>query len=236
MRVTFLGTGVAVSVAGKSQQSLLVEDNRLVLIDCGFGAMLRLEQAGYSVTDLDAIVLTHFHLDHCGELMGILKARWLENAGKIDIYSPEGGRSFLSSFLSSSPYLTGKIRFSLREVRDGKSFSVGGLKFEARKTRHSVESLGYVINGVLVSGDTSAFPELYHDVDTVIHEMSLDFGGSADFHTSPENFADNVRDVREAYFVHLYPPAYENRKGIAEFLGKRGIRAEYPDDLEVLML
>lgn len=236
MKIVFLGTGVAVSLAGKAQQSILIEDDRLVLLDCGFGTMLRLEQARYDVTDLHAIVLTHFHLDHCGELMGILKARWLSGGKKIDIYAPEGGRSFMNSFLSASPYLTGKLDFRLHEVRDGEHFSVGSLKFEARKTRHSVESVGYAVNGVLISGDTSAFPDLYRDVETVIHEMSLDFGGRADFHTSPENFAEHAEGVRSAHLIHMYPPAYSRREEIGKYLEKRGITAEFPDDLEVLKL
>lgn len=236
MRITFLGTGVAVSLAEKAQQSILVEDDRLVLLDCGFGAMLRLQQAGYDVTDIDSLVLTHFHLDHCGELIGILKARWLSNAEKLKIYAPKGAESFLNGFLSASPYLLGKLNFRIVELDDGEKFQVGGMKFEARRTRHSLESLGYVINGVLISGDTSAFPELYEDVDMTIHEMSLDFGGHADYHTSPENFAENVRSVRRAYLIHLYPPAFRNRKKIAEFLAKRGVTAEFPDDLSVLSL
>ncbi|MBE8540606.1 MBL fold metallo-hydrolase [Geoglobus acetivorans] len=236
MKITFLGTGVAVSLAGKAQQSILIEDDKLVLVDCGFGTMLRLQQAGYDATDIDAIVLTHFHLDHCGELMGILKARWLNGAKKIDIHAPEGARNFMDSFFSASPYLIGKPDFRVYEVSDGDIFSIGHLKFEARKTIHSLESLGYAVNDVLISGDTSAFSGLYHDVDTVIHEMSLDFGGKPDFHTSPENFAENAGNIRKAYFIHLYPPAYGNRKNIAAFLEKKGVRAEYPNDLEVLML
>lgn len=82
MKVTFLGTGVAVPLAKKAQSSLLIEDDKLILVDCGFGCMLRLEEAGYSPSDLDAILITHFHTDHCGELIGILKARWLESERK----------------------------------------------------------------------------------------------------------------------------------------------------------
>ncbi|AIY90225.1 MBL fold metallo-hydrolase [Geoglobus acetivorans] len=236
MKITFLGTGVAVSLAEKAQQSILIEDDRLVLVDCGFGTMLRLQQAGYDVTDLDAVVLTHFHLDHCGELMGILKARWLSGAGKLKIYAPKGAESFHNSFLSASPYLLGKLDFGVLELEDGERFMIGSMRFEARKTRHSLESLGYVINGVLISGDTSAFPELYEDVEVTVHEMSLDFGGRADYHTSPENLAENAESVREAYLIHLYPPAYGNREKIAEFLRKKGVAAEFPDDLEVLSL
>ena len=230
IRIVFLGTGVAVNVANKAQQSILMEDDRLILIDCGYGTMLRLHQAGYSVSDLDAIILTHFHLDHCGELMGILKARWLNNAGKIDIYSPVGGKEIFEYFLLASRYLNGKLKCKIHEIRDGESFSVGNMKFRARKTVHSMESMACIIEDLLISGDTSAFPELYEDVNFAIHEMSLDFGGNPDFHTSPENFAENAHSIERAWLIHLYPPAYRNRDTISGFLEKKGISVHFPDD------
>ena len=236
MKITFLGTGVAVNVANKAQQSILIEDDRLVLVDCGYGAMLKLHQAGYDVKDLDAILLTHFHLDHCGEVMGILKARWLSDADELAIYTPESGKGAIEAFLQASPYLSGKLKYRVHELKDGSSFSIGGMRFSARKTIHSVKSLAYFVNGLLISGDTRAFPELYHDADAVIHEMSLNFEGNADFHTSPENFAENASSVSKAYLIHLYPPAYINRRKIADFLEKKGIKAYFPDDLEKIEL
>ncbi len=236
MKITFLGTGVSVNVANKAQQSILIEDDKLVLVDCGYGAMLRLHQAGYDVKDLDAILLTHFHLDHCGEIMGILKARWLSDADEIAIYTPKGGEKGFEAFLQAFSYLSGKLRYRIYELKDGTSFSIGSMRFSARKTVHSVESLAYFINGLLISGDTCAFPELYHDVDVAVHEMSLDFGGNADFHTSPENFAKNAGSISKAYLIHLYPPAYLNRKKIAGFLEEKGIKTYFPDDLERIEL
>ena len=234
MRIVFLGTGVAVGFGKKAQQSILIEDDRIVLVDCGFGTMVRLQEHNIATDELDAIVITHFHLDHCGELLGILKARWLSDCEKIDVFTPEGGESFMDSMLNSSPYLINKLRFKIREIGSGESFSVGGLRFTAIKTRHSIESMGIKTGDLLISGDTSAFPELYEDVSYVIHEMSLDFGGKADFHTSPENFAENAVGIRKAFLIHMYPPAYNNRMNIANYLEKHGISAEFPDDLRVL--
>lgn len=219
------------NVAGKAQQSLLLEDEFKILLDCGFGTMIRLAQAGVGVTDIDAIVLTHFHLDHCGELMGILKARWLLGGECIEIFAPKGARNFIESLLHASHYLRGKVSFRLHEVSDGEKFSINGMEFEARAVKHSIYGLAYAHGDVLFSGDTSAFRELYRDVDTVIHELSLDFGSKADFHTSPENFVESA-DVSSAYFIHMYPPAFENRKRIEEFMKENGINASFPDDLE----
>ncbi len=232
MKITFLGTGVAIDVAGKAQSSLIIEEDKVIMLDCGFGAMLRLSQAGYSVEDLDAIVITHFHLDHCGELMGILKARWLLDCGEIKIYTPKGGRNFVNSFLNSSSYLMNKLRF---KVLEKEKFRVGSLRFKAIKTRHSIESMALKLDEILFSGDTSAFPELYEDVSITIHEMSLFFKAKSDFHTTPENFVDSA-NVKKAYFVHLYPEAYNGREKIRDFIEKHGIKCFFPDDLDVIEL
>ncbi len=227
MKVTFLGTGVAVPVANKSQSSVLVEDDKLVLVDCGFGCLLRLEEAGYSPSDLDGILITHFHTDHCGELIGILKARWLESDEKIEVFAPHLDEN-LESILEAYPYLRSKVK-----VVKKREPSFGSLKFEVRKAKHSIEAYSYKVENLLISGDTRSFPELYDDVEVAIHEMSLSFGYEAVDHTTPENFAENA-DVREAYFVHMYPEAYKNRSKIKEFVEKRGIDVSFPNDLETL--
>ncbi len=225
MKVTFLGTGVAVPLAKKAQSSLLIEDDKLILVDCGFGCMLRLEEAGYTPADLDGILLTHFHTDHCGELIGILKARWLERDEKIEIFAPFAKEN-LEAIFESYPYLRTKVKVV---VKDKPKF--GSMKFEVREGKHAIINYAYKIENLLISGDTRSFPELYEDVEMVIHEMSLSFGYPAIDHTTPENFVENAR-VKKAYFVHMYPEAYENRSKIKEFVEKRGIDVNFPNDLE----
>ncbi|RLI71472.1 MBL fold metallo-hydrolase, partial [Archaeoglobales archaeon] len=89
MRIKFVGTGVAVHDSKEAQSRNLIEDESRILVDCGIGTFLRLEQAGVDVRDLDAILITHNHLDHNGDLLAILKARWLLNSDKIEIYGPK---------------------------------------------------------------------------------------------------------------------------------------------------
>ncbi|MEM4503647.1 MAG: MBL fold metallo-hydrolase, partial [Archaeoglobaceae archaeon] len=80
MKVTFLGTGVSVPCEGRAQSSILIESDAKVLVDCGIGTFLRLEQLQISPSEIDAIIITHHHLDHNGDLLNILKARWLMGA------------------------------------------------------------------------------------------------------------------------------------------------------------
>ncbi len=75
MTLTFLGA--ARSVTGSS--TLLETDEANVLVDCGFVQEWALrgrnwEPFPFDVSDLDAVILTHAHLDHCGLLPRLVKA------------------------------------------------------------------------------------------------------------------------------------------------------------------
>ncbi len=232
MKVTFLGTGVSVPYENRAQSSILIEEDVKVLVDVGIGCMLRLEQAGVGVEEIDAVCITHHHLDHNGELFNILKARWLLGCGELKIFGPRGTRYFVESMLEAYPYLRNKLRF---EVSEEERFRVGCLEFKAVPTIHSIESRGYVIDdAIAISGDTRAF-EGFMSVECsyMIHELSLPFGFAADTHTTPENLKENLRFCRaeKLYLVHMYPQAHKQRGEILEFLE---FDAEIANDLQSL--
>ncbi|MET1124288.1 MAG: MBL fold metallo-hydrolase [Archaeoglobaceae archaeon] len=234
MKVTFLGTGVSVPFENRAQSSILIEDGVKILVDVGIGAMLRLESAGVKPEEIDAVCITHHHLDHNGDLLNILKARWLSGAGEIEIYGPRGTSFFIESLLEAYPYLRNKLKFRVREDDD---FTLGGLRFRSVPTIHSIVSRGYVIDDCLaISGDTRAFREFMEvECDVMVHELSLPFGFSADTHTTPENLKENLRYCRanKLYLVHLYPQTHAVRDKILEFLE---FDAEIAEDLQSFRL
>ncbi len=71
MRLFFLGTGAAFTVAEDNFQSnAILQDNdgRCLLIDCGTDARRALKAAGLTRADLDGVYLSHLHADHAGGL------------------------------------------------------------------------------------------------------------------------------------------------------------------------
>lgn len=228
MKVTFLGTGVAVPYENRAQSSILIElDDFKILIDCGIGSYHRLEQSGVGLAEIDAVCITHHHLDHNGDLLNILKARWLLNCDTLKIFGPAGTKSFLESLLEAYPYLRGKLKF---EIEERKEFTLGGARFKALPTIHSIESQGYVIdNALAISGDTRAFKDfISQECDIMVHELSLPFGYDADYHTTPENLKSQLEHCRaeRIYLTHLYPMAHAVKDEILEFLEYNAVVAE----------
>ena len=56
--------------------SALVVDERIFLIDCGRGAPSAFAAAGLDFARLEAVFLTHLHVDHAGDLPGMLLYPW----------------------------------------------------------------------------------------------------------------------------------------------------------------
>jgi ribonuclease BN (tRNA processing enzyme) len=73
-----LGTaGAPMPVAGRAGiSSALVVDGRVFVVDCGRGSPSAFADAGLDFTRLEAIFLTHLHVDHTGDLAGMLLYPW----------------------------------------------------------------------------------------------------------------------------------------------------------------
>lgn len=99
MRVTVLGTGAALATGNRVQTGILIErwnPDRTLLVDCGSGVLHRLAAVGCDPTDIDAVLLTHTHLDHVSDLAGLAKARWMRGEPTIPIVGPEGTEADIS--------------------------------------------------------------------------------------------------------------------------------------------
>jgi ribonuclease BN (tRNA processing enzyme) len=62
-----------------------------ILVDMGPGSMLRFEQSGARVEDLDLILLTHLHVDHSADLPALIKAAYFTDRSRdLPLYGPSG--------------------------------------------------------------------------------------------------------------------------------------------------
>ena len=68
MRLTVIGSSPAWPNPGGAHSGYLIEDSKRLLLDCGPGVLPRLrEMEGWP--QLDAVAITHWHLDHWGDLV-----------------------------------------------------------------------------------------------------------------------------------------------------------------------
>jgi ribonuclease BN (tRNA processing enzyme) len=95
--LVLLGTaGAPMPVAGRAGiASALVVDGRVFVVDCGRGAPSAFVEAGLDFTRLEAVFLSHLHVDHTGDLAGMLLYPWgvrVEEGGgplpPICVYGP----------------------------------------------------------------------------------------------------------------------------------------------------
>lgn len=239
MEITFLGTGTCVhGVENRAQSSILVEgDGTRLLVDCGPGTFLRLHDAGIHVNEIDAILITHNHTDHNSDLLPILKARWLENGGKIDIYGPQGTGEFLNKLLEAYAYLKEKLSFAINERT---RFSINDFGITAIATKHSIVSRAYLVehqgSRVVISGDTYPQTDIFSiHCDAIVHELSLPFGSQTTDHTTPENLVEHIESckAKRLYFIHIYPHTYKVIGEIQGYLSKySGCQIFIPHDLD----
>jgi ribonuclease BN (tRNA processing enzyme) len=94
-RLILLGTAGGPIIRSKRSQpsNLLVVDGSAYMIDAGSGALQRLVQAGYKAQDVDAIFITHHHLDHDGGVPDLVEFSTIgQRSRPVDIIGPVGTR------------------------------------------------------------------------------------------------------------------------------------------------
>ena len=98
IELEILGSGGPEIDSRASTSYLLWVDNKAKLIvDMGSGSMLRFEQENAKLETLEAVVLTHLHIDHSVDLPAYVKAGYFSTRRQsLDIIAPFGNEAFPS--------------------------------------------------------------------------------------------------------------------------------------------
>jgi ribonuclease BN (tRNA processing enzyme) len=82
--------------------SLLVAGGQAYLVDCGYGALRGLVQAGVNYRDVAHVFLTHLHDDHTSDLSALLSHQWNQwprgRQVRTTIHGPYGTSRWLEGF------------------------------------------------------------------------------------------------------------------------------------------
>ena len=225
MRLVVLGSGTSVPHAHRSSSAHWLEaDGATLLLDCGASAVHRMAQEGCDWASLDAVWISHFHLDHCGGLAPFLfgtKYAPQTQARKkpLTVFGPRGLEKLFRAFDEADDYglLRQPFPVELREVAPRTAFDIApGLRAETFSTPHTGESLAIKIT------ETPTGASLVYTSDTGPADALADFASGVDLFVMECSFradkpvaahlelADAMRLAerarpRRVMLAHLYP-------------------------------
>jgi ribonuclease BN (tRNA processing enzyme) len=188
VKLSVVGCSPAWPNPGGAQSGYLVESGGgRLLLDCGPGVLPRLRAtegtAGWPM--VDAIAITHFHLDHWGDIVpwvwGITFGPGADLAPP-ELWLPPGGRETLARLgegLGQRDMF--EHAFRIEEYVDGVPFTAAGSTVTPRRVLHyEMLAFGFRVaqNGTTLaysgdSGPSDALPELARDADLFLCEATL---------------------------------------------------------------
>jgi ribonuclease BN (tRNA processing enzyme) len=187
MKLTVVGCSGSFPSADSACSSYLVEaDGFRLLLDMGNGALGEL-QRHCGLYDLDAVMLSHLHADHCIDMCGYFVARYYRHDGgradALPVYGPEGTEQRLTAAYDDVPSEKSMSEvFDFRTLKPG-TFEVGPFTVHAERVCHPVEAYGFRIEhggrSLTYSGDTGPcepLRSLAEDVDLFLCEASFTHG------------------------------------------------------------
>jgi ribonuclease BN (tRNA processing enzyme) len=221
MELIILGSGTGVPSLKRGSPGFLVKtENQSILLDGGSGTLVRMLQAGVTYKDLDSVLYTHIHPDHCADLVPLLFAcKYQEEPRQKDLFII-GGRGFRDyfeglrwvhgSWIESQTFHIHMFEVAADEV------TVGDLQVTALPLDHMRESVGYRITSpqgksLVYSGDTDYCPnivELARGADLLILECSFPEGRKVPGHLTPA-LAGRIAheaECKRLCLTHFYPP------------------------------
>lgn len=139
-----LGTGGTMPLHTRALSSLYVRNgSRALLVDCGEGTQVQIGKLGWGFLRIEALLLTHFHADHCSGVPGMLLA--LTKAGRTEpfhIWGPAGLTRVIHGLRVIAPKLTYEV--ILHEMTEAEEhFEAAGLQICAFPLEHGIPCYGF---------------------------------------------------------------------------------------------
>lgn len=223
MHLTVLGSGCSVPSARRSGSGYFLDTSGgKVLLDCSPSAVQKMADHQLEWAELDAIWISHFHLDHVGGLAPFLFSlkhapQTEKRTRSLTIFGPAGIQDLLAAFEAAGNYRLFEQRFPVTvvEVLDLETFAIGsGVEAVALKTPHTDQSHALHIRDggstLVFTSDTGMEPALAsiaHDVDLLLLECSFVRNKPVKKHLELAEAMHLIRKARpkRAMLTHLYP-------------------------------
>jgi ribonuclease BN (tRNA processing enzyme) len=186
VKLIVVGCSPAWPNPGGAQSGYLVEDGGArLLLDCGPGVLAKLRERE-DWPRVNAIAITHFHLDHWGDLVPWVWGAQFGPAHDLErpqLWLPPGGRQILAEIGQrlGRPDMF-ETAFVAHEFERGVPFNIGPIEVTALKVLHyDLDAYGFRVsaNGNVLaysgdSGPSDALAELARDADLFVCEATLE--------------------------------------------------------------
>ena len=166
MRLTVLGCSGTFPGPQSGCSSYLVEaDGFRLMVDAGNNAIGTL-QSFCDLLDVDAVLLSHLHADHCIDLVAYAYARRYHPLGMqptLPLYGPVGTRQRLVSCFDHPPVDGLRETYDFRTVTPGR-LEIGPFTVDLARVAHPIEAYGVRLTAggrtLTYSGDTGPCEDL----------------------------------------------------------------------------
>jgi len=224
MILTILGSGTGVPTAERSACSFVLETGgKHLLFDLGPGTVRRLTEAGFALSGISSVFISHFHPDHVSELVAFLFATKYPAAYRrrtpFQVIGAKGIRNLyrglvnvFGEWIELKHGLMDMVELSSTEADrlTGESFIVDSLPMT-----HIASSIGFRVtaaDGTILAytGDTDDCENavvLARNADIFVCESALPDGMKVDGHLTPSlagRIASQAR-VKKLLLTHFYP-------------------------------
>ncbi len=222
---TVIGAGSILPRAGYGSSGYALRHavrSRVTLFDCGPGTIRSLASVGIALTEIERVVISHFHPDHCLDLLALAFARRnpnLEGVQALELVGPRG----LGAWLERGAKLYGDRnwlafdRATVREVepRAHGRIACGPFELSWAATEHTPEALAWradLAGGASVtysgdSGETPALARLARDTELFVCECSFPDDRRVPHHLTPSSSGRLARAAgcERLLLTHFYP-------------------------------
>ena len=227
VQLTVVGCSPAWPNPGGAQSGYLLQDEAgTLLLDCGPGVLARLRELNGGWPTVDAVVVTHWHLDHWGDLVPWVWGNMVgpgKGRGQPELWLPPQGRARLRDFGARLGWEDMfETTFRVRDYEEAVPFGAAGLEILALRLPHyTLRTYGLRITNsthtLAYSGDSGPserLVELARDVDLFVCEATLERGeldGNPRGHLSADEAiaafrASGARRLLLTHRPHELPP------------------------------
>lgn len=196
-----------------------------LVVDLGNGALGGLQRV-LSLSDIDAVALSHLHPDHCLDMCGFYVFRKYHPDGELDpipVYAPAGAGRYLAGAYGIEDDLGMDGQFRFCDWQEGQTRDIGPFSVTTARMEHPIPAFALKISDgastLVYSGDTGpteVLARFVRGVDVFLSEASFVESRSnpPDMHLTGANAGDYAGRGQVGRLLLTHIPGWTDREEV----------------------